>query len=117
MSTTRLRIFAAATESILAQAEYYRLHESDALAQRWVEAVQATFQQLVQFPESRPHVMLEAYRGVALPQDLHRAIILDFSEYLVFYRYVASDNVVKVVEVIDGRRGLEHALEATLMEE
>ncbi|HEY0307691.1 MAG TPA: type II toxin-antitoxin system RelE/ParE family toxin [Acidobacteriaceae bacterium] len=117
MSTTRLRIFAAATESILAQADYCRLHETEGLAKRWVEAVQRTLQQLAQFPQSGPRVILEAYRGVALPQDLRRAIIQDFTECLIFYRYVSSESVVKVLDVMDGRRDLEHALETLLMEE
>jgi len=116
-ATTQLRIFAAAARSVLAQADYYRLHESQALSERWLASVSNTFLQLLHLPESRPRVSLAAYRGTELPIDLRRSLVIGFPEHLIFYRYSPSDGFVKILDVTDGRRELDSVLEEMLMDE
>jgi len=116
-STTQIKIFTAAATSVLNQADYYRLHESHSLAERWLAAVSDTFLQILQLPESRPHIFLTAYRGAQLPADLRRSLVIGFSQHLILYRYAPEQDIVKIVDVVAGRQELEGLLESMPMDE
>jgi hypothetical protein len=115
--TTQLKVFTAAATSVLTQADYYRLHESHALAERWLAAVSNTLLQILQLPESRPRIFLTAYRDAELPADLRRSLVIGFSQHLILYRYAPTDDIVKVVDVIAGRQELDRLLEEMILNE
>jgi len=115
--TTQLKVFTAAANSILEQAEYYKLHESHALSERWLAAVAETLLQLLHLPESRPRIALAAYRGMELPADLRRSLVIGFPQHLIFYRYAPDDDIVKVIDVVAGHRELDSLLQEMPMDE
>jgi plasmid stabilization system protein ParE len=114
---TQLKVFTAAADNILAQADYYKLDESHGLSERWLAAVADTLLQLLYLPESRPRIALTAYRGIELPSDLRRSLVIGFPQHLIFYRYAPDEDIVKVIDVVAGHRELDPLLKEMLMDE
>jgi plasmid stabilization system protein ParE len=109
----RIRFLTAASNSILGQAAYYATHESVNLEIRWLGAVQKSIDRLRYMPESCPR----ADFGEAFPSDLRRAVISEFSDFLIFYRYDAEQHIVNIVAVLPGCMDLEQILQGIAMAE
>jgi plasmid stabilization system protein ParE len=102
-----LRISEAAARSIVEQADYY-LEVSDlALVQRWEEAVDEAVYSLLRWPERGAPCR---FRAPAL-SGLRWIFVSGFPKHMVFYRYLPSDQVVLIVQVLHGARNLETILD------
>jgi toxin ParE1/3/4 len=94
----------AAENDLLNQAEYYDRKGGNALGDRFLAAAEAVFARLAVFPESGAparlrHIRIQGFRFVPVP---------DFEDILIFYRF--SENRVRVVRVLHGRRDLDGVL-------
>jgi plasmid stabilization system protein ParE len=103
----QLRISEAAALTILEQAEYYRQASCDTLAQRWEVAVEEIVLSLLNAPERGARCR---FRSAAL-RDLRWVLVPGFPKHMVFYRFLESEEVIHIVQVLHGARDLETLLD------
>lgn len=102
-----LRISEAAALSIVEQAEYYEQAADKALAQKWETAVDEAIGSLLKFPERGARCR---FRSPKLA-DLRWIFVPGFPKHLVFYRYLAVEAAVLIVQIQYGPRDLEAILD------
>ena len=98
-----LRISEAAALSIVEQADYYEQTASSDLARRWEIAVEETMLSLLQLPERGAHCR---FRSPILT-GLRWIPVSGFPRHMIFYRYLAREEAVLIVQVQYGARDLE----------
>ena len=102
-----LRISEAAAHSIIEQADYYQQASDVALAQRWEDAVDRAIRSLLKSPERGAPCR---FRSAGL-NDLRWILIPGFQKHMVFYRFLDSEKVIRIVQVMHGARDLEALLD------
>jgi plasmid stabilization system protein ParE len=103
----QLRILEAAALSIVEQADYFDEVASPDLARRWDRAVDEAILSLLHFPERGARCR---FRSPELA-DLRWLSIPGFPKHMVFYRYLAMESAVVIVQVQYGARDLETILD------
>lgn len=101
MNRTKLCLSDVATNDILEQADWYRQHSGQALANRWESAVTAALLRIVENPNSGSLCRFSADEL----QGIRRMPIARFPKHLVFYR--AESGEILILRVIHGARDLE----------
>ena len=101
MKQPRLAFSDAAMADVLEQADWYRRHAGEPLAQRWERAVTSAIAHVLRFPASGSPCAFPSpeLRGV------RRTMIPRFPKHLMFYRF--EEEEVFVLRVVHGARDLE----------
>ena len=103
----KLRVSETAAVSIVEQADYYQQASESTLAQRWESCVDQATRSLMQSPERGtlcrfPSPSLAGLRWI---------LINGFPKHIIFYRHLAAEQEIQVVQVLHGARDLESLLE------
>lgn len=98
-----LRISEAAARSILEQADFYRETLDAALAARWESAVDELAHSLIRMPERGTPCRFE---NPAL-SNLRWVFVPGFPKHMVFYRYLAEERAILIIQVLHGARNLD----------
>lgn len=103
----QLRVSEAAALSIIEQADYYRAKANDTLALRWESAVDEAVHSLLNSPERGApcrflSTSLAGLRWIFVP---------GFSRYMLFYRYVAEEKAIVIIQVLHGAQDREAAMD------
>lgn len=98
-----LRISEAAALSIVEQADYYQQAENMALALRWEAAVNQAVRSLLTRPQRGTPCR---FRALSLAQ-MRWIIVPGFPKHLVFYRYLAQEQTLLIVQVLHGARNID----------
>lgn len=96
---------ARARRDILSSAEYLEEHRGEETAQRFLDAVQSTFEALAKMPKLGA---LCTFRKPAL-RRLRRWPVKGFENWLIFYQ--PKRNGIEIVHVIHGARDIESLLD------
>jgi plasmid stabilization system protein ParE len=102
-----IRFSPAAYQSILDQADYYRLTLDQDLVDRWELAVDLAINSLLSFPERGAPCR---FRSPALA-GLRWIFVPGFPKHMVFYRYLPQEQLLLIVKVAHGARNLETLLD------
>jgi plasmid stabilization system protein ParE len=102
-----LRISEAAARSVVEQADYYQEASDLALDRRWEDAVDHAVHTLLRWPERGAPCRF----GSQALAGLRWIFVPGFPKHMLFYRYIASEQVVLVVQVLHGARNLETILD------
>ncbi len=97
-----LRVSEAAALSIVEQADYYEQIASSDLARRWELAVDEAMLSLLQLPQRGARCR---FRSPMLA-DLRWIPVPGFPRHMIFYRYLAHEEAVLIVQVQYGARNL-----------
>ena len=98
-----LRISEAAARSIVEQSDYYRDTLDDALSTRWENAVDEVVRSLLRMPERGTLCRFDS-PGLS---GLRWVFVPGFPKHMVFYRYLAQESAVLIVQVLHGSRNLD----------
>jgi plasmid stabilization system protein ParE len=88
------------------QAEYFARKGGEPLAQRWERSVEEAIYGLLKFPEQG---RLRYFKTLEV-NDLRTIAVPGFPNHLIFYRFLAEENVLLIVTVAYGGRDLETLL-------
>jgi plasmid stabilization system protein ParE len=108
MSAQRLRIkiFPSAMEEIAEQRQFYLLHATAEVAERWKTSVSNAIRSLRSLPERGSPVLSKSSHL----EDLRRLSIDGFPMHFLLYRFEVESRIVKVIHVIHGARDLDALL-------
>jgi plasmid stabilization system protein ParE len=103
----KLQIRDGATQAIASQALFYQEQSPDSrLDERWQNAVANTILSLASMPERGARCGFPS----AKLHDVRRLAVEGFPRHFVFYRYIAEELIVQVIDVVHGARDLENLL-------
>jgi toxin ParE1/3/4 len=105
--TLKLQVRDVAMQAIASQALYYQEQAPDSgLGERWQNAVTNTILSLASMPERGARCEFPS----AKLHDVRRVAVEGFPRHFVFYRYIAEELIVHVIDVVHGARDLESLL-------
>ena len=97
----RLIVRSSAHLDVISQAEYFAEHSGNALANRFFESLEATYDALLRRPMLGKPTRIEALRTDAVREFP----VKGFERYIVFYRSIREG--IEILRVLHGARDLD----------